>query len=230
MNVFGIGSGEIFIIVIVILVFVGPSKMPEVAGQVGRWVRDFRKMSADLTGEFEKTLNESGAGELRRTLDRDLKGMRSQVENVGRSVERDLGGKKSGSTTKSGAKPGTATTRAAGKAAGSASTKATATGTKTTGTSSSSSTAKAASAKASAKSGTRSAVRATKADPLADLIELDFSAPTPVRSVPRVVRRTEDDDPITIDVDESVSGPKEATALDRARQRRASAAYNRARA
>lgn len=227
MNVFGIGTAEIFIIVIVILVFFGPSKLPEVAGQVGRWVRDFRKMSSDLTGEFEKTLNEAGAGDLRRTMDRELRGMRSQVESVGRSVERDLGGgKKFGGSTKTTAKAGTATTRAVGKTTGSSSTKALGTGTaKATGV------AKTGSAKTTpAKATAPAAIRATKSDPLADLIEIDFTAPPPVRPVLRVARRTDDDDVITAGLDEPVASPGEATALDRARQRRATAAYNRARA
>ena len=55
---FGIGYQEMFIILVVALVIFGPSRLPEMAGQVGRWVRDFRRMSADLTGEFEKTFAE----------------------------------------------------------------------------------------------------------------------------------------------------------------------------
>ena len=55
---FGIGYQEMFIVLVVALVIFGPSRLPELAGQVGRWVRDFRRMSSDLTGEFEKTFAE----------------------------------------------------------------------------------------------------------------------------------------------------------------------------
>ncbi|MDQ3167203.1 MAG: twin-arginine translocase TatA/TatE family subunit [Chloroflexota bacterium] len=230
MNVFGIGTGEIMIIVVVILVFFGPSKLPEVAGQVGRWVRDFRKMSDDLTGEFSKSLNEAGAGELRRTLDRDLKGMRSQVESVGRSVERDLGGgKKFGSASKTAAKSGTATTRAAGKSASSATAKALGTGTAKAG---GTTTAAKASTTKAVKATVPAAPKASKADPLADLIELDFTAPAPVRPVPRSARRTDerDDDPILTSAIVVPPPTGDDSALARARQRRAAAPYNRARA
>ena len=55
---FGIGYQEMFIVLVVAIVIFGPSRLPELAGQVGRWVRDFRRMSSDLTGEFEKTFAE----------------------------------------------------------------------------------------------------------------------------------------------------------------------------
>jgi len=234
MNIFGIGPAEIGIIMVVILVFFGPSKMPEVAGQVGKWVRDFRKMSADLTGEFEKSLNEAGAGDLRRTLDTELRGMRSQVESVGRSVERDLGGKKTGTaSTRAGSRSGTTTTRAAGKALSGG--KASGTATTTAGK-----TATAANGTAAAPGGKTSTVKpmvkampkATKADPLADLIELDFVAPATVRPARSLARGTAAEDTVFEIAEDRLapSAPAVDAAVERARARRSTAQYNRARA
>jgi len=52
MNIFGIGSGEMVLLLVAALLIFGPGKLPEVAGQVGKAVRDFRRMTSDLTGEF----------------------------------------------------------------------------------------------------------------------------------------------------------------------------------
>jgi len=54
---FGIGAQEIIIILIVALIVVGPQRLPEVAGQVAKAIRDFRRMSDELTGEFSRNLS-----------------------------------------------------------------------------------------------------------------------------------------------------------------------------
>ena len=53
MNFLGMGPMEIAVIAIVGLMIFGPGKLPEVAGQVGKAVRDFKRMTADLSSEFE---------------------------------------------------------------------------------------------------------------------------------------------------------------------------------
>jgi len=89
---FGIGYQEMFIVLVVALVIFGPSRLPELAGQVGRWVRDFRRMSSDLTGEFEKTFAE--VDEVKKTFQREMQGIQEEVEGVGKSARGEL--KKSG--------------------------------------------------------------------------------------------------------------------------------------
>src|SRR5215213_2850470 len=89
---FGIGYQEMFIVLVVAMVIFGPSRLPELAGQVGRWVRDFRRMSSDLTGEFEKTFAE--VDEVKKTFKRELQGIQQEVEGIGKSARGDL--KKSG--------------------------------------------------------------------------------------------------------------------------------------
>ena len=81
---FGIGYQEMFIVLVVALVIFGPSRLPELAGQVGRWVRDFRRMSSDLTGEFEKTFAE--VDEVKKTFQREMQGIQEEVEGVGKSA------------------------------------------------------------------------------------------------------------------------------------------------
>ena len=40
---FGVGSQEIFIILIVALVIFGPGRLPEIGGALGKGIRDFKK-------------------------------------------------------------------------------------------------------------------------------------------------------------------------------------------
>ena len=54
---FGIGTQELIILMVVALIVFGPQRLPEIAGQIGKAIRDFRQMSADVTGEFNRTLN-----------------------------------------------------------------------------------------------------------------------------------------------------------------------------
>jgi Tat protein translocase TatB subunit len=89
---FGIGYQEMFIVLVAALVIFGPSRLPELAGQVGKWVRDFRRMSSDLTGEFEKTFAE--VDEVKKTFQREMQGIQEEVEGVGKSARGEL--KKSG--------------------------------------------------------------------------------------------------------------------------------------
>jgi Tat protein translocase TatB subunit len=121
---FGIGYQEMFVVLVVALVVFGPSRLPELAGQLGRWVRDFRRMSSELTGEFEKTIAE--VEEVKKSFKREFEGIQDEVEGVGKSVRGDLKkGTKSPVAAKRASstplKSGTASTAAASKSATAAS-------------------------------------------------------------------------------------------------------------
>src|SRR5215208_1926311 len=108
MNFFGMGTWEIMIILVAALVIFGPDRLPEMAGKIGKQIRDLRQMSSDLTGEFERT---AGVQELKRSIQGEVSGMKSQVSSVTDSVKRDLdkaGSKVSSSVSsaKSTTKPG----------------------------------------------------------------------------------------------------------------------------
>ena len=53
---FGLGFGEIVIILVLALVLLGPQKLPEVAKQLGKGLRDFKRATDDLKGQFEREL------------------------------------------------------------------------------------------------------------------------------------------------------------------------------
>ncbi len=62
MDFFGIGPGELVLVLVIALIIFGPGKLPEFARGVGRAVREFRKYSSELTkdfrDEFEKELTD----------------------------------------------------------------------------------------------------------------------------------------------------------------------------
>jgi len=56
MNVLGMGPMEIILIVVLALIVFGPAKLPEIMGQVGKAINDFRKATSELSDEFNRTI------------------------------------------------------------------------------------------------------------------------------------------------------------------------------
>jgi sec-independent protein translocase protein TatB len=53
---FGLGMGEIVIILVLALILLGPQKLPDAAKQLGKGLREFRKATEDLKSQFESEL------------------------------------------------------------------------------------------------------------------------------------------------------------------------------
>ncbi len=51
---FGLGGQELLLILFIVLLFFGPSKLPELARGLGKGMREFKKAQADLEHEFNK--------------------------------------------------------------------------------------------------------------------------------------------------------------------------------
>jgi sec-independent protein translocase protein TatA len=54
---FGLGGQELLLILFVVLLFFGPSKLPELARGIGKGMREFKKAQADLENEFNKAVD-----------------------------------------------------------------------------------------------------------------------------------------------------------------------------
>ena len=56
MNVLGMGPMEILLIVVLALIVFGPAKLPQIMGQVGKAIADFRRATSELSDEFNRTI------------------------------------------------------------------------------------------------------------------------------------------------------------------------------
>src|SRR5207245_1044588 len=56
MNILGMGPMEILLIVVLALIVFGPAKLPEIMGQVGKAINDFRRATSELSDEFNRTI------------------------------------------------------------------------------------------------------------------------------------------------------------------------------
>lgn len=55
----GLGVGEVIIILVVALIVLGPTKLPQVARQVGKGLREFRRAASDLQNTFDEVAREA---------------------------------------------------------------------------------------------------------------------------------------------------------------------------
>ena len=57
MDFFGIGFGEILLIIVMALIIFGPGRLPEIARTIGRMSRSLRKATSDFTTSLTKEIN-----------------------------------------------------------------------------------------------------------------------------------------------------------------------------
>ena len=55
MNFLGMGPFELALIGALALIFIGPSKLPDLARQLGRVIGEVRRMSTDVRSEFQRS-------------------------------------------------------------------------------------------------------------------------------------------------------------------------------
>lgn len=56
---FNIGGGEVLVILVVALIFLGPSKLPEIARTLGNITQTVRRISSSFQSELSSSLDES---------------------------------------------------------------------------------------------------------------------------------------------------------------------------
>lgn len=57
MNFFGIGGGEIFLVLVVALIIWGPKRLPEIARTLGKTMNMLKKSTYDLTSQLTRELD-----------------------------------------------------------------------------------------------------------------------------------------------------------------------------
>ena len=58
MQMFGVGVLELLVILVLATIVVGPDKMPQLAADLGRWIRQTRAYAKHLMGDFNEVVSE----------------------------------------------------------------------------------------------------------------------------------------------------------------------------
>lgn len=121
---FNVGGGELLVILLVAMIVLGPTKLPEAARQVGGFLNHIRRVSNDFKRELQDAVPEE-LTELTRDLDETRRTLRSSltddaIERKARAKGRALMADKStgvGADTSEGSNPSAAKADAASSAA-----------------------------------------------------------------------------------------------------------------
>lgn len=55
---FGLGFGEIVVVLLIALIFIGPKKLPELAKGLGKGLKEFQRATKGLSEQFEDVKND----------------------------------------------------------------------------------------------------------------------------------------------------------------------------
>ena len=77
MNFMGVGPAEIIVILVVALVVVGPERLPRLAADIARTIRELRKYTSSITAEFTEVIQD---------FEKDTAGERSQWKEIGEGL------------------------------------------------------------------------------------------------------------------------------------------------
>lgn len=98
---FGIGGGELFFIILVVLMLFGSDKIPEIARTLGRGMQQLKNATNDIKSEIhksaeiddiKKTFTDIGTDEIRRTFtdagtDDITKNVTGEIDKVKEDIE-----------------------------------------------------------------------------------------------------------------------------------------------
>jgi len=93
------GTFEILVIIVIALIVIGPDKLPEYARKFGKLMRDFRRMTSNLTGEMKKAIDlYKETEDIKRTtagmsagLDEEAKKIESSLDKAVGEIARTMG-------------------------------------------------------------------------------------------------------------------------------------------
>jgi len=111
---FDISWTEFLLIGVVALIVIGPKELPSVLRTLGQWTRKVRGMAAEFQNQFQEAMREAEMADLKKQVDEmahdlkdfdPLKGVRDDVEAMGRDFERSLDAKPAAAVSPPGTEP-----------------------------------------------------------------------------------------------------------------------------
>ena len=94
---FGIGGGEFFLIIIVVLMLFGSDKIPEIARTLGKGMQQLKNATNDIKSEIhnsagiddiKKTFTEIGSEDVSRDIKGEIEKMKESVEDTSGPIKR----------------------------------------------------------------------------------------------------------------------------------------------
>ena len=82
MQMFGVGVLELLVILILTTIVIGPDKMPQLAADLGRWIRQTRAYARHLMGDFNEVVKE---------LEKEAGASREDWQEIANVVKRNTG-------------------------------------------------------------------------------------------------------------------------------------------
>lgn len=77
MEIFGVGPLELLVIMVILLIVVGPKRLPELAAELAHLLRTARKYGTQITQELTETMNE---------LEKEYDDMKGDWKDVGQGL------------------------------------------------------------------------------------------------------------------------------------------------
>jgi len=78
---FGIGSTELLVILVVALIVIGPSKLPDIMRTIGKGMAEFRRVSTDVKSTLDAEVRKAD-DEIRKREDDDAKKREEEKKKV----------------------------------------------------------------------------------------------------------------------------------------------------
>lgn len=97
---FGIGFPEMLIILVVALLVVGPSKLPELAKTLGKAFTEFRRMADEVKETFEEEVMKEEQAKKSKTTEEATEGEKKQGEAAQGDTSQDVAAHSSGDNDK----------------------------------------------------------------------------------------------------------------------------------
>ena len=79
-----IGAPELFIVILVVVLFFGADKIPEIARGLGKGMRQIK----DATNDIKREINESATKEVTQDLQKETENLQEDLEKITGSVKR----------------------------------------------------------------------------------------------------------------------------------------------
>lgn len=85
-----IGGPEIFVVILIVLVFFGADKIPEIARGLGKGIRQVKEATNDIKKEINDSSKVQNAHkELSSSIEQEISDVKNQLDEVEGAVKRD---------------------------------------------------------------------------------------------------------------------------------------------